>query len=37
VKRVKSEWNREGSGDGLDPIYRRELIDLVDGVLDVLQ
>ena len=37
VKRVKSEWNREGSGDGLDPIYRKELIDLVDGVLDVLQ
>ena len=36
VKRVKGEWNREGSGDGLDPVYRKELLDLVDGVLDVL-
>mmetsp|Transcript_4892 Transcript_4892/g.10221 ORF Transcript_4892/g.10221 Transcript_4892/m.10221 type:complete len:635 (-) Transcript_4892:85-1989(-) len=37
VKRVRVEWNREGSGDGLDPVYRKELLDLVDGVLGVLQ
>eukprot|EP00984_Skeletonema_dohrnii_P030190 scaffold21476_cov88-Skeletonema_dohrnii-CCMP3373.AAC.1 len=37
VKRVRLEWNREGSGDGLDPVYRKELLDLVDGVLGVLQ
>ena len=37
VKRVRAEWNREGSGDGLDPVYRKELLDLVDGVLGVLQ
>lgn len=37
VKSLRSEWNREGSGDGLDSVYRRELLDLVDGVLDVLQ
>jgi hypothetical protein len=37
VKRVRAEWNREGSGDGLDPVYRKELLDLVDGVLRVLQ
>ena len=37
VKRVRSEWNKEGSGDGLDSVYRRELLDLVDGVLSVLQ
>eukprot|EP00986_Skeletonema_menzelii_P013063 scaffold7400_cov122-Skeletonema_menzelii.AAC.12 len=36
VKRVRAEWNREGSGDGLDPVYRKELLDLVDGVLGVL-
>mmetsp|Transcript_12836 Transcript_12836/g.19789 ORF Transcript_12836/g.19789 Transcript_12836/m.19789 type:complete len:642 (+) Transcript_12836:123-2048(+) len=37
VKQVRAEWNREGSGDGLDPVYRKELLDLVDGVLGVLQ
>jgi hypothetical protein len=37
VKRVRAEWNREGSGDGLDPVYRKELLELVDGVLSVLQ
>mgnify|MGYP000490908567 CR=1 FL=1 len=37
VKRVRSEWNREGSDDGLDSVYRRELLELVDGVLGVLQ
>jgi len=37
VKRVRVEWNREGSGDGFDPVYRKELLDLVDGVLGVLQ
>ena len=37
VKRVRAEWNREGSGDGLDPVYRKELLDLVDGVLRMLQ
>lgn len=37
VKQVRSEWNREGSDDGLESVYRRELLDLVDGVLDVLQ
>jgi len=37
VKNVRSEWNREGSDDGLDSVYRRELLDLVDGVLEVLQ
>ena len=36
VKRVRSEWNREGSGDGLDTVYRRELLTLVDDVLEVL-
>lgn len=36
VKQVRVEWDREGSGDGLDPVYRRELLDLVDGVLGVL-
>ncbi|KAL3815306.1 hypothetical protein ACHAXA_006808 [Cyclostephanos tholiformis] len=33
VKRVKSEWNREGSDDELDPVYRKELLDLADEVL----
>ena len=33
VKRVRSEWNREGSDDGLDPVYRKELLDLSDEVL----
>jgi len=37
VIRVRSEWNREGSGDGLDPSYRRELLELADGVLHVLR
>jgi hypothetical protein len=39
VKRVRAEWNREGSGDGFDPVYRKELLDLVDvdGVLHMLQ
>ena len=37
VLRVKSEWNREGSGDGLDSVYRRELLDLIESVLDALQ
>ena len=37
VTRVRSEWNREGSGDGLDPAYRRELLELADGVLQVLR
>ncbi|KAL7541875.1 hypothetical protein ACHAXR_011810 [Thalassiosira sp. AJA248-18] len=37
VKQVRSEWNKEGSNDGLDSVYRRELLDLVDGVLEVLQ
>jgi hypothetical protein len=37
VLRVKAEWNREGSGDGLDSVYRRELLDLADGVLDTLR
>ena len=37
IQRVRSEWNREGSGDGLDSVYRRELLDLVDGVLEALQ
>ena len=36
VKRVRSEWNREGSDDGLDTVYRRELLNLVDDVLEVL-
>ena len=36
VKRVRSEWNREGSDDGLDTVYRRELLTLVDDVLEVL-
>jgi hypothetical protein len=33
VKRARSEWNREGSDDGLDPVYRKELLDLTDEVL----
>ena len=37
VRRIKSEWNREGSGDGLDSVYRRELLDLIDSVLEALQ
>jgi len=45
VKRVRlrAEWNRdrEGSGscDGFDPVYRKELLDLVDvdGVLRMPQ
>ena len=37
IMRVRSEWNREGSGDGLDSVYRRELLELVDGVLEALQ
>ncbi|KAL3785976.1 hypothetical protein HJC23_005685 [Cyclotella cryptica] len=37
VLRVKAEWNREGSGDGLDSVYRRELLDLVDSVLEALK
>ena len=37
LKRVRAEWNRQDSGDGLDPGYRKELLDLVDGVLGVLQ
>ncbi|KAL7546320.1 hypothetical protein ACHAWF_009651 [Thalassiosira exigua] len=37
VRRVRSEWNREGSDDGLDPTYRRELLELADGVLEVLR
>ena len=37
VMKVRREFNREGSGDGLDPIYRKELLELVDGVLGVLQ
>ncbi|KAL7478026.1 hypothetical protein ACHAW6_003815 [Cyclotella cf. meneghiniana] len=37
VLQVKAEWNREGSGDGLDSVYRRELLDLVESVLEVLQ
>lgn len=37
VRSVRSEWNREGSDDGLDSVYRRELLQLVDGVLEVLQ
>mmetsp|Transcript_32141 Transcript_32141/g.68417 ORF Transcript_32141/g.68417 Transcript_32141/m.68417 type:complete len:671 (-) Transcript_32141:100-2112(-) len=37
VKVVRSEWNREGSDDGLDPVYRMELLDLADGVLEALQ
>ena len=36
VKRVRSEWNREGSDDGLDSRYRRELLELADGVMEVL-
>jgi hypothetical protein len=34
---VKAEWNREGSGDGLDSVYRRELLDLAESVLEALQ
>ncbi|KAL7504733.1 hypothetical protein ACHAXN_002304 [Cyclotella atomus] len=37
VLQVKSEWNREGSGDGLDSVYRRELLDLIDSVMQALQ
>jgi len=37
VTSVRSEWNREGSDDGLDSVYRRELLELADGVLGVLQ
>jgi nucleotide exchange factor SIL1 len=37
VRKVRSEWNREGSGDGLDSVYRRELLDLIDGVLEALK
>ena len=37
VTKVRSEFNREGSGDGLDPAYRRELLELADGVLEVLR
>mgnify|MGYP006954589595 CR=1 FL=1 len=33
VKRARSEWNRERSDDGLDPVYRKELLDLTDEVL----
>ena len=36
VKKVRSEWNREGSDDGIDSVYRKELLDLVDSVLEVL-
>ncbi|KAL7429966.1 hypothetical protein ACHAXH_003507 [Discostella pseudostelligera] len=36
VKRVRSEWNREGSDDGLDSRYRRELLELADGVMEAL-
>ena len=36
VKLVRSEWNQEGSDDGLDSVYRRELLDLADSVLKVL-
>ena len=36
VKRVRSEWNREGSDDGMDSRYRRELLELADGVLEAL-
>lgn len=36
VKEIRSEWNREGSDDGIDSIYRKELLDLVDSVLDAL-
>jgi hypothetical protein len=36
VKRVRSEWNREGSDDGIDSRYRRELLELADGVLEAL-
>jgi hypothetical protein len=36
VKRVRSEWNKEGSDDGLDSRYRRELLELADGVMEVL-
>lgn len=36
VKQVRKEWNREGSDDGLDSVYRRELLELVDGVIEAL-
>merc|ERR1712232_1187268 len=37
VKEVRSEWNREGSDDGIDAVYRRELLELADGVIEALQ
>ena len=37
VERVRSDWNREGSDDGMDPVYRRELLDLTDEVLRELR
>ena len=37
VERVRSEWNQEGSDDGMDPVYRRELLDLTDEVLRELR
>jgi hypothetical protein len=37
VQLVRSEWNREGSDDGLDPVYRRELLVLTDEILEELK
>jgi len=37
VQLVRSEWNREGSDDGLDPVYRRELLVLTDEILEELR
>ena len=37
VHLVRSEWNREGSDDGLDPVYRRELLVLTDEILEELR
>ncbi len=37
-QRRRSEWNRKGADDdgGLDSVYRRELLDFANGVLEAL-
>ncbi len=37
VTKVRKEINREGSGDGLESTYRKELLELTDNVLSSLQ
>jgi len=37
VAKVRKEINREGSGDGLEPTYRKELLELIESVLSTLK